>query len=44
MNLAKNLVINKKKINESLEVARKNIFFMTKVKSKNEILKNKIKN
>jgi len=38
--VAKNCVLNKDGINDSLDVVRKNIFYMTKVKSKNNIIKN----
>lgn len=42
MEHAKNLIMNKKSINQSLEFARKKIFFMAKVKSKNQIIKSNL--
>jgi hypothetical protein len=38
MRHAKNLVMSKNIINESLEVARRNIFYMSKMKTKNHVL------
>ena len=38
MRHAKNLVMSKNVINDSLEVARKNIYYMSLMKSKNDVL------